>query len=211
MAICKRRHRTARVVAKLQAPSTSWRGVRPANLGRACQINAARGRLWDVNRVGHGCVPVDMARLDASTVANARSQSWAARMQTRRRSTPRAVATSVTVSAIRSQATRQLHPDIGTKITACATTRAQKSPALAGLSRSSGGGIRTRDLRVMRSPKGGRVGPDRPCLLGLAQVRWGLICSKRNLEWNHGRGLGTPTRGESCNHPSDGTSPAQGS
>ena len=75
----------------------------------------------------------------------------------------------------------------------------------------SGGGIRTRDLRVMRSPKGGQVGPDDPCLLGLARVRWGRICSKRNLEWNPGRGRGTPIRGESCNHPSDGTSPAQGS
>ena len=37
----------------------------------------------------------------------------------------------------------------------------------------SGGGIRTRDLRVMRSPKGGQVRPDGPCLLGFARVRWG--------------------------------------
>ena len=73
----------------------------------------------------------------------------------------------------------------------------------------SGGGIRTRDLRVMRSPKGGQVGRDGPCLLRLGRVRWGWICSKRNLEWNPGRWLGTPVRGNSCNHPSDGTPPAQ--
>ena len=54
------------------------------------------------------------------------------------------------------------------------------------------------------------MGRDGPCLLGLARVRWGWICSTRNLQWNHGRGLGMPTRGESCNHASDGTSPAQG-
>ena len=53
------------------------------------------------------------------------------------------------------------------------------------LGRHSGGGIRTRDLRVMRSPKGGRVRSGCPCLLGLGRVRWGPICSKRNLEWNH--------------------------
>jgi hypothetical protein len=39
----------------------------------------------------------------------------------------------------------------------------------------------------MRSPLGGQVGPDGPCLLGLARVRWGRICSKRNLEWNPGK------------------------
>src|ERR1039458_6039034 len=44
----------------------------------------------------------------------------------------------------------------------------------------------------MRSPKGGRVGPDRPCLLGLARARWGRIHSRRNLAWN----LGAPPRSD---------------
>jgi hypothetical protein len=51
---------------------------------------------------------------------------------------------------------------------------------------ASRGGIRTRDLRVMRSPKGGRVGSDCPWLLGLGRAPSGWICSKRNLEWNLG-------------------------
>jgi hypothetical protein len=77
----------------------------------------------------------------------------------------------------------------------------QEGPPVGGPSchrkRHSGGGIRTRDLRVMRSPKGGQVGPDRPCLLGLARARWGRICSRRNHEWNpgapprHGPRIGT--------------------
>jgi hypothetical protein len=61
----------------------------------------------------------------------------------------------------------------------------------------------------MSSPQGGQVGPGGPCLLGLARARLGRICSKQNLERNPGRGLGTPVRSESCNHPSDGTPPAQ--
>src|ERR1700690_3136245 len=55
-----------------------------------------------------------------------------------------------------------------------------------GLSLHSGGRIRTCDLRVMRSPHGALVRSGCPCLLGLARVRWGRICSKRNLEWNPG-------------------------
>src|ERR1035437_7603531 len=62
----------------------------------------------------------------------------------------------------------------------------RKGPDFRAFSVVAGGGIRPRDLRVMRSPRGGQVGPDRPCLLGLARARWGRICSKRNLEWNPG-------------------------
>jgi hypothetical protein len=39
----------------------------------------------------------------------------------------------------------------------------EERPAHAGLSSYSGGGIRTRDLRVMRSPDGGRPSPEAAC------------------------------------------------
>ncbi len=64
--------------------------------------------------------------------------------------------------------------------------RNTKTVGFPGLSRHSGGGIRTRDLRVMSCVEGGRVRSGCPCLLGLGPVRWGPLCSERNPEWNLG-------------------------
>jgi hypothetical protein len=50
----------------------------------------------------------------------------------------------------------------------------------------SGGGIRTRDLRVMRSQRVGRVRAGCPRLLGLWVVRSGRFRSNWNDEWNNG-------------------------
>src|SRR5664280_1626286 len=61
--------------------------------------------------------------------------------------------------------------NLGRKLRQRRSPRTTKALGFPWLSLHSGGGIRTRDLRVMRSPKGGQVGPERPCLLGLARVR----------------------------------------
>jgi hypothetical protein len=60
-----------------------------------------------------------------------------------------------------------------------------KAVRFAGLS-SSGGGIRTRDLRVMRSPGRGLLRPVPPKQSGSGALRSAQIRSTWNHEWNHG-------------------------
>jgi hypothetical protein len=51
---------------------------------------------------------------------------------------------------------------------------------------SSGGGIRTRDLRVMRPPEGGHPRPATPWQCGSGALRSAQIRSTWNHEWHHG-------------------------